>query len=366
MRGVKNHHAHHLFCTLQTIFATPYQQASFSALLGLFLRGNGQPYLRHSHGKSASALSRFLNHYDYSSSSLIRLTRAAAVNSLLAHVQRRRGRRPRLLVMIDLTTLEKTGRFAQLGLVSVLNKKRGLHVVVMYLQVGTLRVPWGVRVWRGKDTASVSVLGLRLLASLPQQLTTRFQVLILADGGFGTITFLQGVRALGFDAVVGMRQDRLLEDGRSIKYVRSGERVTLQGLSCAVTVGRYYLRRHGQREIRIVVTTLNISGHLVSRWGKRRWRIEAFFKTTKSRFGLARFGQCTTRGVYRFLLFSLLAFVLSQWGTWHLPQHVFPDWRAIALDVRASLLPELVLDELQAQIDALQPYLDAARRLRET
>jgi hypothetical protein len=70
--------------------------------------------------------------------------------------------------------------------------------------------------------------------------------------------------------------------------------------------------------------------------------------------------------VYRFLLFSLLAFVLSQWGTWHLPQHVFPDWRAIALDVRASLLPELVLDELQAQIVALQPYLDAARRLRET
>ena len=113
----------------------PYQRASFQALLGLFLRGNGQPYLRHSHGKSASALSRFLNHYNYSSSSLIRLTRQAALNSLLAHYQQRRGRRPKLLVMIDLTTLEKTGRFEQLGLVSVLNKKRGLHVVVMYLSL---------------------------------------------------------------------------------------------------------------------------------------------------------------------------------------------------------------------------------------
>jgi hypothetical protein len=366
MRGVKNHHAQHLFCTLQTIFATAYQRASFRTLLSLFLRGNGQPYLRHSHGKSASALSRFVNHYDYSSSSLMRLTRQAAVNSLLAHVQQRRGRRPTLLVMIDLTTLEKTGRFAELGLIRVLHKKRGLHVVVMYLQVGKLRVPWGLRVWRGKGTASVSVLGLRLVASLPWQLTSRFRVLVLADGGFGTTPFLEGIHALGFDAVVGMRQDRLLTDNRSIKYVRSGERVTLQGLSFPVTVGRYYLTRHGQREIRIVVTTLNISGHLVSRWGKRRWRIEAFFKTTKSRFGLARFGQGTTRGVYRFLLFSLLAFVLSQWGTWHLPKHVFPDWRAIALDVRASLMPELVLDELQAQMDTLRPYLEAARRLQET
>jgi len=35
--------------------------------------------------------------------------------------------------MIDLTTLEKTGRFAELGLIRVLHKKRGLHVVVMYL-----------------------------------------------------------------------------------------------------------------------------------------------------------------------------------------------------------------------------------------
>ena len=172
MRGVKNHHAQHLFCTLQTIFASPHQRANFRTLLSLFLRGNGQPYLRHSHGKSASALSRFLNHYDYSSSSLIRLSRATAVNSLLAHVQQRRGRRPKLLVMIDLTTLEKTGRFAQLGLVRMLHKKRGLHVVVLYLQVGRLRMPWGMRVWRGKGTASVSVLGLRLLASLPQQLTT--------------------------------------------------------------------------------------------------------------------------------------------------------------------------------------------------
>jgi hypothetical protein len=366
MRDVKNHHAQNLFCTLQTIFASPYQRASFQVLLSLFLRGNGQPYLRHSHGKSASALSQFLNHYNYSSSSLMRLTRQAALNSLLAYVQHQQGRRPTLLVMIDLTTLEKTGRFAELGLVKVLHKKRGLHVVVMYLQVGKLRVPWGVRVWRGKDTASVSVLGLRLLASLPWQLSSRFRVLVLADSGFGTTTFLEGIHALGFDVVVGMRQDRLVADNRSIKYVRSGERVTLQGLSFPVTVGRYYLRRDGQRELRIVVTTLNISGHLISRWGKRRWRIEAFFKTTKSRFGLARFGQCTTRGVYRFLLFSLLAFVLSQWSTWQLPQHEFPDWRAIALDVRASLMPELVLDELQAQMDALRPYLEAARRLRET
>jgi hypothetical protein len=35
---------------------------------------------------------------------------------------------------------------------------------------------------------------------------------------------------------------------------------------------------------------------------------------------------------------------------------VLPDWHAIALDVYAYLLPEIVLNELRAQMDALKPY----------
>jgi IS4 transposase len=33
--------------------------------------------------------------------------------------------------------------------------------------------------------------------------------------------------------------------------------------------------------------------------GKRRWRIEVFFKTIKGRFGLERFAQHSKKGVLR-------------------------------------------------------------------
>ena len=48
---------------------------------------------------------------------------------------------------------------------------------------------------------------------------------------------------------------------------------------------------------------------MISRWGKRRWRIEGLFKTAKRRSGLARFGQGTLLGARRFLTLSLLASV---------------------------------------------------------
>ncbi|MEL7500854.1 MAG: hypothetical protein AAFN18_00115 [Cyanobacteria bacterium J06554_6] len=64
-------------------------------------------------------------------------------------------------LLIDLTTLEKTGKFTHLSSqregsdspdpwVRMLNGKRGLHLVVLYVLVGDWRIPWSFRVWRGK------------------------------------------------------------------------------------------------------------------------------------------------------------------------------------------------------------------------
>lgn len=149
-----NTHARSLFCTLVNLFATSYQRESFRALLALFLRGDGQPNPSRSESKSESALSRFLNHYNWSCRNVNHCVRDAAVSSILEYYGSRRGRRHRLLIMIDLTTLEKTGKFTALNLVSVLNGKRGVHIVVMYLLAGPLRIPWGYQVWRGKGEAS--------------------------------------------------------------------------------------------------------------------------------------------------------------------------------------------------------------------
>ena len=100
--------------------------------------------------------------------------------------------------MLDLTTLVKTGRFENLGLVRIFNKKRGLHVVVMYLVAGPLRLPWAFRVWRGRGEKSPAELAVRLLRSLPKGITKRFRVLVLGDGGFSSIGFLGSGSQAGF------------------------------------------------------------------------------------------------------------------------------------------------------------------------
>jgi hypothetical protein len=62
--------------------------------------------------------------------------------------------------------------------------------------VGWWRVPWSFRVWRGKDTPSPALLGLKLVKGLPQVLIKRYQVMILVDTAFGTVDFLHGIRKL--------------------------------------------------------------------------------------------------------------------------------------------------------------------------
>ncbi|GBO52988.1 hypothetical protein APA_789 [Pseudanabaena sp. lw0831] len=62
-----------------------YQKASLNAILGLFLEAQGHPYPEHTEVKSASALSRFLNHYNWSTRGLIRATRQAILGQIGKH-----------------------------------------------------------------------------------------------------------------------------------------------------------------------------------------------------------------------------------------------------------------------------------------
>ena len=130
-----------------------YQQDSLQALLGLFLEGQGFPLPEHCQTKSASALSRFLNRYKWSTRQVIRTVRQAVRQQILSLPQV--GRQPILRVILDLTTLEKVGKFKEFKhLIRVYNGKRGLHLVILYMVVGQWRVPWGFQVDRGKDTSS--------------------------------------------------------------------------------------------------------------------------------------------------------------------------------------------------------------------
>jgi hypothetical protein len=146
-------YAQALVYTLMELMPSRYQQKSLRALLGLFLEATGQSLPNHATTVSASALSRFLNYYQWSVRSVIRVVRAEIIRQVKA--EKLPGRRPKLELILDMTTLEKVGKFSELGkLIRVYNGKRGLHLVVLYITVGKKRVPWGFRVYRGKGELS--------------------------------------------------------------------------------------------------------------------------------------------------------------------------------------------------------------------
>lgn len=345
-------HAQGLVYSLMCLMPSVYQKASLNAILGLFLEAQGHPLPQHTQVKSPSSLSRFLNHYNWSTRSLIRATRQAILGQIAQH---RPYKGSPLQILIDLTTLEKCGKFLHLSTptadepdpwVRMLNGKRGLHLVVLYLVYGEWRVPWSFRVWRGKGYASPSDLACKLLATVPKRLTQGTKVLVLADTEFCTVKFLNAVRARAWRVVVGIRCNRKLQDGRSVKQLyrhgKRGQQVLLEGLSTPFTISWFWLKRaDSKRELRFVLSSHPYSGTYLIILGRKRWAIEGFFKTIKHRFGLHCFGQSTKLGVYRWLLLSLLAYLLAHWiDQWSLPPVL--DWKA-ACDLTLSVLFPSVL-----------------------
>lgn len=351
-------YAQGLVYSLLCLMPSVYQRASLNAMFGLFLNAQGQPHPDQTAVKSASALSRFLNHYTWSTRGVIRTTRQAVFQQLKHHPPRPNCP---LRVLIDLTTLEKCGKFLHLSTptdepavpdpwVRMLNGKRGLHLVVLYLVVGEWRVPWSFRIWRGKGHPSPVQLACKLLATVPQKLSQHRIVIVQADTEFGTVEFLQAVRKRSWRAVVGMRCNRKLSDGRTLKQLyrkgQRGQQVQISGVDQPLTVSWFWLKRsEGKRELRFVVSTHPYSGPYLVRLGRKRWAIEGFFKTAKHRFGLHCFGQSTKLGVYRWLVLSLIAYLLAHWiDQWSFPPVL--DWK-VASDLTLKVLfPSIVWFQL--------------------
>lgn len=105
-------HAQELVYTLKELMPTQYQKDNLEVMLGLFLEAQGHPLPEHSQTKSPSALSRFLNINPWSTRDMIRTVRNHILQTVLKNLsQCGTGRRPFLQVIIDLTTLEKRGKF---------------------------------------------------------------------------------------------------------------------------------------------------------------------------------------------------------------------------------------------------------------
>ena len=345
-------HARKLVYDLLNLMPSSYQRASLKTMLALFLQARGAALPEHAKRKSASSLSRFLNLYDWPTRAVIQTLRREVSKTLLER-RKKRGRRPILRAIVDLTPLPKSGQFEGLrGLVHLLNKKRGLHLAILYVELDGWRVPWGFRIWRGKGSASPAALALKLLHSLPRVLTARHEVMVLADSAFCGVEFLRGVRHLGHHVVVGVRKDRLLADGTRLDQagIRGGP-AWLEGSEVPVYVASYWLKREGKRERRFVLSTKALSGRHIVRWGKRRWRIEGFFKTAKGRFGLSRFGQGTKLGVCRYLVMSLMGYLLAHWGYLSQGREGLPRWGEAARTILEEALGETVIEGILMEIE---------------
>ncbi len=123
-----------------------------------------------------------------------------------------------------------------------------------------------------------------------------------------------------------------------------------------VSVSWYYLKRdNGKLEKRFVLSTKPLKGSTITWWGKRRWQIEGWFKTAKHRFGLHRFGQGTLLGVYRWLVLSVIAYLLAHWAYLSTNTTDLPDWEQAALLALEVFLPQLVLFLLLLEIERLRP-----------
>lgn len=347
-------HAQDLVYNLSELMPTQYQKDNLEAMLGLFLEAQGHPLPEHSQTKSPSALSRFLNINPWSTRDMIRIVRRHILEQVLSESPK--GRRPFLQVIIDLTTLEKSGKFKEFeDLISVYNGKRGLHLVVLYLVVGRWRIPWSFRVWRGKGTTSPAQLGLKLVQRLPKSLKSSFQVVILADTAFGSVEFLHGIRKLKYHAITGVPIDRKLVDGRILRHLhKQGQQVRLVGLKFPVTVSWYYLKRdRGRLEKRFVLSTRPLKASTIKWWGKRRWQIEGWFKTAKHRFGLLRFGQGTLLGMYRWLILSLIAYLIAHWAYLSTQLPNLPDWGEAAQTALERFFPQILVSLLLLDIERL-------------
>lgn len=105
-------HAQGLVYSLLCLMPSVYQKASLKALLGLFLDAQGHALPAHTAVKSPSSFSRFLNRYNWSTRGVIRATHQAILQQIATHLPH--ARTP-IRILIDLTTLEKSGKFWHLS-----------------------------------------------------------------------------------------------------------------------------------------------------------------------------------------------------------------------------------------------------------
>lgn len=285
---------------------TTYQQHSLQAVLHHFLDPGTKKALHRVGTVSASASSRLLNEYQWDTARCWTLLTQAQWELLLLIAKGKPH--PLLRLSVDLTSLEKTGK--SLPFVRVYNDVHGIHLVILFAEYGSLKFPIAYRVYKGKGTATPVTLALEMLKDVPDAIRKRFMIRVLADSGFEAAVFLDEVRQMGFEFVVGVRATRrTLHPGVvTVAACPHGGYIELKNWPYdTLTLGCF---ERGDRTFYAVASEL-MSGDEVIAEGKRRWSEESFFKEGKHQFGLQQFALRTATGLDRWLLLVFLAWTLT-------------------------------------------------------
>lgn len=303
-------HSHSLLKTLEDLLWNHRDVRVFRALVALFLDCKLRTTLQNIKGISASTASRFLS-CEHAPDDVL----WAELNHWqLTQFYRlpRRGRRSDVVLKLDLTCLEKTGK--QIPFARLFNRCYGIQLVVLHACVGRLSFPLGYRIYLGKSQRTPVELALELLGQFPAaQWASR--TVVLADAGFGSAAFIHGCTQLGFTRLlVGIRYNRKLSDGRRLEQLRQrGKQIALHDLSevplwlswCDVS------RKEGKTRFYVAATFAAGGAYLAQRY-RRRWLIEAFFDSIKHDFGLKEARLRTKTGIRMWIFLACLAYSLAR------------------------------------------------------
>lgn len=303
-------HTHSLLKTLEALLWNHRDVRVFRALVALFLDCKLRTTLQNIRSLSASTASRFLS------------CEHAPDDTFWAELNRwqlkqfyglpRRGRRGDVVLKLDLTCVEKTGK--QIPFARLFNRCYGIQLVVLHACVGELSFPLGYRIYLGKSKRTPVELALELLEQFPAaQWASR--TVVLADAGFGSAAFICGCTQLGFTRLlVGIRCNRKVSDGRHLEQLKQrGEQVALHDLSeVPLWLSWCDVKRETGKTRFYVAATFSAGGAYLAQRYRRCWLIEAFFNSIKHDFGLKEARLRTQTGIRMWIFLACLAYSFAR------------------------------------------------------
>ncbi len=337
-------HTHSLLKAVEALLWNHRAVGVFRAIVALFLDCRLRTTLQNLKGISASTASRFFSCEHAPDEVFWQELNGWQLGQF--YRLPRRGRRGDVVLKLDLTCIEKTGK--QIPFARVFNRRYGIQLVVLHACVEGLSFPLGYRLYQGRGRDTTATLALELLAQFPVS-SWSSKVVVMADAGFASSAFIQGCQTLGFERLlVGVRCNRQLADGRQLSQLKQrGEQVAFHDLrEHPLWLSWCDVRREEGKKRFCVASTFAAGGAYLARRYRRRWLIESFFKSIKHDFGLKEARLRTQTGIRLWIFLACLAYSFASLGR-HLSQQTItlPEAAAHVLDTLVDIqLLHLMID----------------------